>query len=66
MPSSMNKHAINLSKPSFGCCFRRNFVSLKRLMNFFGMHLLFVICEKVLEVLFLILNILKVIRNLRS
>ena len=30
------------------------------------MHLLFVICEKVLEVLFLILNILKVIRNLRS
>ena len=32
MPSSMKKHGTNLSKPSLGCCFHRNFVNLNRLM----------------------------------
>ena len=35
MSSSMNKHGKNLSMPTFGCCFRHNFINLKTLMIFF-------------------------------
>ena len=66
MPSSMNKDGSNLRKSSFGCCFHPNFVNLKRLMIAFGIHVIFMIHENVEEVLFLIWNTLKVIRNLRS
>ena len=36
MPSSMNEHGSNLSKPSFGCYFHCNCINLKRLMIVFG------------------------------
>ena len=62
MPTSMNKHGRNLSRQSLDCCFRRNFVNLKKLMITFW-NTCVMIREKFVEVLFLIRNILKVIRN---
>ena len=64
MPSSMNKHGCNISKPSFGCCFCREFVNLKKLMVVFWNTCVIYDLEKVVP--FLIQNVLKVIRNLRS
>ena len=74
--SSMSKDGSNLTKSRFDCYFRCSLVNLKNFKNlfwkqnsfletkfFFGTCGLFMVCEKVEEVLFLIQNISKTIRN---
>ena len=55
--SSMSKDSNNLSKLHFGCYFCHNLVNFKHLIIFFGTCGLFMVPEKVEEVLCLIWKI---------
>ena len=55
--SYMSKDSDNLSKPHFGCYFRRSLVNFKNLKFFFGTYGLLMVREKVEEVLCLIWKI---------
>ena len=54
--SSMSKDNSNLNKPRFGCYFRRSLINFKNLV-FFGTYGLYMVREKVEEVLCFIRNI---------
>ena len=62
--SSISKDGSKLSKSRFGCYFRCSLVNFKNFRIFFGTYGLFMVCDKVEEVLFL-RNISKTICNLR-
>ena len=65
--SFISKGCSNLTKSRFGCYFRRSLVNCKNsIILFWNNSGLFMVHEKVEEVLFLILNISKTIRNLQS
>ena len=53
-PRSTNKDGSNLGKPCFGCCFNHSFVNFKNLIIMIWNIGLFMVPEKVKEVLSLI------------